>query len=315
MLAVAVASCSSAAPPSTSSAPSTPSTTTTVPMPTTTLPVSAQSFSIDVGADGITYDPEGSPPSGPSSFAVSPDGTVVVADTIAARRGEARLVSRDVDGVEEVIPLAQLGVESVVDVVALGDLLVLLDVDVARDRYRVVSLADGALAGEVEVPVGSRFADGLTGLALDDGGWLLEFELGAWYERLDASGVVRQDSLTLDGVPVAVEAAETGEVVRLGDRRIEVDRETEIGSTFVVGLPADGTLVVMVDEVTVGDAGIVVDRSVRRYGTDGSLIGSIDMDLAAEAVHIARPIELAPNGAVVYLFAEEDRVVLEILDV
>ncbi len=139
-----LASCSTTASPTTSSAlPA----TTAVESPTTTSIPAVSSFELAVGPDGITYDLEGSPPSGPSSFAITPDGTVVVADTMAAGRGEPRLIAHDPDGTDQVVPLGHLEVESVVDVVALGDLLVVLDapqLDVESAAMLVEALPDGA---------------------------------------------------------------------------------------------------------------------------------------------------------------------------
>ena len=167
--------------------PVTSTTTTAAPVVAATMP-----FDIPLGNDGLTYDTDGSPPSGPSSFAVLSDGSVVVADTIAVARGEPRLLHYDRSGeLLTAIDLADEDVAAVVDVVTDGSNLAILDVLVSMSRYRVLTLGiDGNVEATAEIPSGFRFEDGLTGLAWDDEGILLEFEFGARYARITESGAI-----------------------------------------------------------------------------------------------------------------------------
>jgi hypothetical protein len=264
----------------------------------------------------VTYDLEGSPPSGPSSFTITDEGSVVVADTHAVRRGEPRLLSYGPgEDAPVVIDLAPFDVAAAVDVVSVDGSLVVLDVDVARGTYRVLTLVDGVVADEVALPPGSRFPDGLTGLAVDDGGWLLEFELGARYQRVASSGEVTPvEMLRLGGVEVGVRPAGFGDEVIVGSSSFVAERATELGSTFVAGRSPDGSVVVMVDAVEFDEGEVVVQRSLRRYSASGDLVAEVSVPVGP-AVDLPRPVELASDGTVVYLVATETALELTTPDV
>ncbi len=310
-------------PPSTTS-PATSSTirppsTTSLPSTTTAPPASAatQPFSIGVGNAGVTYDLDGSPPSGPSSFAVLDDGSVVIADTMAVERGEPRLLRYDRFGeLLAVIGLASDEVAAIVDVVTDGSTLAILDVLASMNRYRVVTLSiDGTVDSVIEIPEGFRFEDGLTGLAWADSGILLEFEFGARYARLDATGTIESPVVPVfDGLGVELrpQNQRSTEVIA-NDSSFLVERTTELGGVTLVGIAPDGSIVLVVDEVEV-DSVITVIRRVQRYSTTGQLETEYVIDAADQYLEIPRPFELDATGKVLYLHARPDRIEIEALD-
>ena len=285
------------------------STTTTMAASTTTsVAAGAQSlapFSIPVGESGVTYDVDGEPPSGPSSFAVRTDG-LVLADTLAANRGEPRLLFYDNSGdLVRVVDLSDIGVAAIVDVASNGSDLAVLDIDVSRNRYRLVLLTP---AGEVEtsldIPTGFHLEDGLTGLLWDDLGVLLEFEFGAFYARTDRDGNVEPRATPVfAGDDVSVSAGEgRSSLVLVGDSSWVVERSTDLGAATLIGV-AGPTLAIVIDEVDTSGSAFEVLRRVQRYTRDGTLLDEVELDAGEPFVEVMRPLELAPDGTVVYLMA------------
>lgn len=335
---LALAACSTSTDPTTTPAPSTStttttaisttattttaiSTTTTTTTTTTSAPidVATPSFDIGVGVDGVTYDLDGSPPSGPSSFAVLDDGSVVIADTMAVARGEPRLLHYDRSGeLRATIDLAGEEVAAIVDVVSDGASLAILDVLVAMNRYRVVTLGlDGEVRAAVDIPEGFRFEDGLTGLALDDVGILLEFEFGNRYARIADTGVVESGAVPVfDGTRVELIPG-TGRFTQVdtSGTSFSIERTTDLGGVTLVGVSPDGSIVVVVDEVDVSGPAIAVKRRVQRYSADGQYLAEHVLDAADQFVEIHKPLELDATGNVLRLRAWPDRLAITTIDV
>ena len=296
---------------STTVAPATTTTTTTVaPAAVSTLP-----FSVPVGADGITYDLDGSPPSGPTSFAALDDGSVVIADTMAVERGEPRLLHYDRTGdLLAVIDLADEEVAAIVDVATDGSQLAILDVLVSMNRYRVLTLSvDGEVETVMDVPVGSRFENGLTGLTWDDSGILLDFEFGARYARLIESDVVESRAVPVfGGTSIQLKPGSSWTTdVTTSRSSFSVERGTELGGAILVGIAPDGSIVLVVDEVDLSGEAIAVTRRVQRYTATGEFLAETVFDAADQFLDIPRPFELDATGEILYLRAEPDRVKID----
>ncbi len=295
--------------------PASPAPTTTV---TTAPPPEPVSFDIPVGMDGVTYDTTGSPATGPSSFAVLDDGSIVVADTIAVKRGEPRLLIFDAVGEpSSTIDLAQYEVDVVSDIATDGNAIALLDINLDILRYRVHVLAgDGELQSTYELPVGYRLEDGLTGLVWDDDGILLEFEFGARYARVGADGFAPVDGPSYGGSTVAVTPRE-GRVtfVSIGMDEYFVTRDTDLGGVTVLGAAPNGTTVILISEVDVSGEAIAVSWRIQRRSTDGDVLAEARFDVGDQFIEIERAFELGSDGLVRYLLTREDRVSVVILDV
>jgi len=272
---------------------------------------STERFSIPVGDEGITYQLDGEPPSGPSSFVVLDDGSVVIADTMASNRGEPRLLHYDRTGEQiAIFDLAAEGVASIADVVSNGASLAILDIRIEMEEYRVLFLSlEGDVLSEVQIPDGFRFEDGLTGLAWDDSGVLLEFEFGASYARLGDDGTIEQDAMAVfDGLEIEITPGDGQQTdIRVGEETWTVERDTPLGGASFVGLSPDETLVLVVDEVDTSGAAFEVLRRVQRFSLTGELQSESLIDPGEQKVEIMRPLELAADGEVLYLASLDDR--------
>jgi hypothetical protein len=297
-------------------------TTTTVPATTTTSPVPGPAtlpFSVPLGEDGITYEIPGSPPSGPSSFAVLGDGSVVIADTMALRRGDPRVLRYGIGGqLADIFSLAAAEAASIVDVASDGERIAVLDVYVATERYRVLILDEsGVVETMYQIPEGFHFENGLTGIVWDDLGVLVEMEGGTRYARVsDAPKWETTQTLRFHGIDVAVSHG-PGRLSRVeaGPVSFDVRRRTELGGASLIGIAPDGSILLVVDEVDLGEDGLEVLRRVQRYTGEGVLLGEVAMDAGEQYVEVSRTLEVAADGAVAYLVTLEDRVEIRILDV
>ncbi|MFH0915826.1 MAG: hypothetical protein V1912_05195 [bacterium] len=293
-------------------------TLTTTTMSTTLGGVPTVPFSVPVGDNGVTYDLAGEPSSGPTSFVVLEDGSVVIADTMAVRFGEPRLLRFDAAGARlDPIVLTLAEVASIVDVASDGQKIAVLDVYPAMDRYRVLVLdASGDVETIYDVPNGFHLEDGLTGLAWDDSGVLLEMEWGARYARVASGGPFESTrTVVFDGTPITITpGAGLTTVVEVGPASFDVVRNVEMGGASLIGLAPDGSILLVIDEVGMSDeGGIEVTRRVQRYTPTGDLTGEVSF-LVRQFVGIARTLEATADGRVAHLVTLEDRVEIRILD-
>jgi hypothetical protein len=284
-----------------------------VPFDVSTLP-----FSVEVGTDGVTYDIDGSPPSGPSSFAVLGDGSVVIADTMAVDRGEPRLLHYDRTGERvAVVDLANEEVAAIVDVVTDGSELAILDVLVSINRYRVLTLnVAGDVESIIEIPQGFWFEDGLSGLAWDDSGILLEFEFGARYARVSDTGDIESPVVPVfDGISIELTPG-SGRTTDVTTNRtsFSVERSTDLGGATLVGIAQDGSIVVVVDEVDVSGQAIAVTRRVQRFSAGGELVSESVINAADQFLDIQRPLELDATGNVLYLETGSAQVTIAVIE-
>lgn len=294
-------------------APTTSTSTTTAPTSSTTtttvaaVDVATLPFSVEVGEDGVTYDLDGSPPSGPTSFALLDNGSVVIADTMAVERGEPRLLHYDRTGEPlAVIDLADEEVAAIVDVVTDGSQLAILDVLVEINRYRVLTInVAGDVAAMIDIPQGFWLENGLTGLAWDDSGILLEFEFGARYARLSESGDLESPIIPVfDGISIELSPG-SGRTTEITTNRaaFSVERATDLGGATLLGIAPDGSIVVVVDEVDMSGDVIAVTRRVQHYSVAGEFLTESVIDAADQFLDIQRPFELDATGTVLYLQA------------
>lgn len=313
---VAASGCVTSTESTTSSGASQASTTRIAP-PTSTTEASrpsTSSFSVPESEDGVTFQVEGDPPSGPSSFVVMADGSVVIADTMAFYRGEPRLLHFDRFGEpKSVIDLAKVEVASIADVASDGRSLAVLDILVATNRYRVLFLTpDGDVESVVELPQGYHLENGLTGLLWDDEGVLVEFEFGARYARITAGEVGDVGVLPVLGGR-EMEILDSGDrlsEVRYGEASWEVERSTDLGGVTLVGVGPEGSLVVVVDEVDTSGSVITVLRRIQRYSSEGELLDERRVDPAEQFVEINRPLELAADGQILYMLSTPEGLVV-----
>ena len=161
-------------------------------------------FIIPVGKDGVQY--EGERPDmltwGPTAFAIAPDGSFWIADTVGNR-----LLHYSAKG--KALNTINLNDHQVVGV---GDLEItasnILVLDIAAVIPRVLRMSpDGELLASYDVPKDLGLENGLSGIAAGDHGEvLIEREGGAFVSQLvDAEGTIAPvalDSYSHRGLPV-----------------------------------------------------------------------------------------------------------------
>lgn len=277
------------------------------------------SFSVAVGEGGVTYDLDGSPPSGPSSFVVLADGAVVIADTMAFRSGRPRLLRFDPSGDPlEPFDLSGAQVASIADVASDGECLAVLDIYAAQGRYRVLVLdRSGKVMRAHAIPPGFHLEDGLTGLVWDDSGLLLEIEWGARYARLTPDELFESTmTVVFAGTPVTITPGSgPTTVVEAGPVSFDVQRRTDLGGVTLIGRASDGSILLAVDEVGLDDSGAIqVTRRVQRHSATGELIAECVVGLE-QFVEVGRSLEMTADGRVAQMVTMPDRVEIRILDV
>jgi len=287
-----------------------------------TSPVGAQEgdineivFIIPVGKEGVQYEGENVPEMltwGPTAFAVAPDGSFWIADTVGNR-----LLHYSPKG-------DTLGVISLASkVVGIGDLEVtsseILVLDIAAIIPKVLRLSpNGELLASYELPEGLRLEDGLSGIALGDRGEVLvECEGGVFvYQLVDAEGKLAPRPLEgyihrgrlYRARPADLTSANTARGnITAGDTRIEVVVPHDLGGLRILGFGPDSSFYVLVEEVTVKGA-IQVDQTVRHYNAAGELLGLARVPLSEQYTYVAHGLAVGPEGAVYALVTRPDRV-------
>jgi hypothetical protein len=273
-------------------------------------------FIIPVGKDGVQY--EGERPEmltwGPTAFAIAPDGSFWIADTVGNR-----LLHYSPKG--EALNAISLNEHQVVGV---GDLEITASaiwvLDIAAVIPRVLCLSpDGELLASVEVPKELGLANGLSGIAVSDRGEvLIEREDGAFVSQLvDADGKVAPVALdgyihggrlyTAGPADLAAVDATRGHIMA-GDKRVEVGVTHRLGGLRLLSVNADDDLNVVVDEVAIADSRVQVDQTVRHYNPAGELLGLARVPLAEQHAYVAHGLAVSPDGGVYALITRPDRV-------
>ncbi|MBI5034622.1 MAG: hypothetical protein HZB51_29220 [Chloroflexi bacterium] len=273
-------------------------------------------FIIPVGPNGVQY--HGGRPEmltwGPTAFAIAPDGSFWIADTVGNR-----LLHYSSQG-------KALNTINLKDhqVVGIGDLKItasnILVLDIAAIIPRVLRLSpDGKLLASYQVPKEWGIANGLSGFAVGDQGQvLIEREGGAFVSQLaDANGKVAPvalDRYTQHGrqykaSPADLTAANAtrGHII-VNDKHIEVNVTHSLGGLRLLGVNADDDFFAVVDEVAIADSGVQVDQTVRHYNAAGELQGLARVPLAEQYTHVAHGLAVSPDGGVYALVTRPDRV-------
>lgn len=272
-------------------------------------------FTVEVDDDGVGYANVGGEeivPSGPSAIAVDHDGRVWIVDQVNRRL----LVYSQSGSQVAVIDLTEYEVASAFDLAAGRDRLLLLDLYVAMDRYRLLELDyNGDLVAVHDLPRGVRLEDGLTGVAAGPQGevWL-ELELGAQIASLEVSNGSVDVSITpgydfpsgryrpVDGAPFAFQA---------GEVTINVVSDAELGGISLLGVNADESIVVVLDEVTIDHAGVLhVEKTVHLFDAAGLHLGSANFPLAEQFLEVEHPMTVGPDGNTYALLTRPDHIVV-----
>jgi hypothetical protein len=273
-------------------------------------------FIIPVGQDGVKYD--GERPEmltwGPTAFAIAPDGSFWIADTVGNRllhyspQGEA-LNTIDFND-HQVVGVGDLEITA-------SNILVL---DIAAVMPRVLRLSpDGELLASYQVPKELDLANGLSGIAVGEQGQvLIEREGGAFVSQLiDADGEVAP--VALDGyiqrgrlysasAPDLDAVAATRGYIIADSKRIEMNVTHSLGGLRLLSVNADDDFYVVVDEVAIVNSRVQVDQTVRHFNAAGELLGLARVPLAEQYTYVAHGLAVSPDGRVYALVTRPDRV-------
>jgi hypothetical protein len=269
-------------------------------------------FSLTVG-DEIHYrnaDRGEALPSGPTALAVTDEGRIWISDST-----DLRLLGFEPDGtLFATVDLTQLEVGSPIDIAVGPAGLLLLDVYVAMERYRLLVLGeDGAVRAVHELPEGVHLQDGLTGVAAGPRGELwLELEAGARVAALDVSGPAVEFEITPGSeYPGGLYGPlpDNPFVFNAGDIQVDVSSAATIGGLSLVGVNPDGGFVLLLVEVYVDESGaFVVDHTVHLFDAAGNHQGMAVAPFTDQFIELDNPYTLGPDGYVYGLLTLPDRV-------
>lgn len=271
-------------------------------------------FTIPIGDDGILYEDVGISDSlvwGPSALAVSTDNTFWIADTVGNRLRHYSVTGK---------LLATISLDGAA--IGVGDLGVTDNgfwvLDVASVPPKVVRLtSSGSVSRTIELPVGLRLEDGLTGIALGEKGEVLIERRGgeALTQLTDSQGSLVSRELpgyTFRGhtITASFEAEASFRPARgfvsIGDRRVEVTVTHRLGGLRILGYDSTTGLYVIVDELAANPV-LHVDQTIRRYSDTGEFLGLTRVPLAERYTYVSHGLAIGPGGTAYMLVTKPDR--------
>lgn len=230
---------------------------------------------------------------GPMALAIGHDGLIAIADTLGGR------IIRVRPNAVALAPIAMYGVEDV----AFDQAGQLYGWSRASSRVSVFDEA-GQEIETIEIPRTMRWVTGFC--PMPDGG----LGLHTAYQESVALDAQNLHLGLADGVPgpggeryhtLRRNGAASIEILNSDsspERRFEVDVATSLGSLVLLGATDDGTVVVDVQDVVRSNP-IEVERALRRYGSDGRLMGQISVPRGTSVP--SHSLELDRDGTVYFL--------------
>jgi len=263
-------------------------------------------FNIPIGQEDVRYADEGIEelkPWGPAGFAVAPDGSFWIADTVGNRlvRYSSRGDRLQVHSLNELL-VGATDVE-----VKDQELVVLGEQGQAPSIVRLNAL--GRVVGRYDFSHEVQH-QGLSGIDLDERGQVLVVREGAMHSRV----VAGEERSTLADLPAMVRGGKRFTVrggdlratdragyslgyVVAGDTRIDVSVTNFLGSLSVLAANPDGSFYVVVEEVAFGPT-VLVDQTVRHYGADGALLGAARVPVAERYTPVQNGLAVGKRGEV-----------------
>lgn len=266
-----------------------------------TVPVLSCSGSAD-GFVGLTPEcREGAPFAGTIALIGDQVRGFWIADIL--RFGRARLLRVDpVEGTIDVVGIPD-DVISVLDIAAIPGGLALLWVDASGGAF--IDTIDEAGTGMGRIALDPVEFGGFEGLALSKVGDRLYIEQ-SWGVHAAVIHVPDGPGETLGGYDTPYGFYSVSPL-RTPEASISVEVEGTRGTVMLVGVNPDGSLVVIVDDVSEASSHqLVVDRRVLWYHRDGALAGSFEFPLAQQVVPVQFPICLGEDGYVYGLLTSSD---------
>ncbi|MEX1038799.1 MAG: hypothetical protein WDZ96_08100 [Acidimicrobiia bacterium] len=194
----------------------------------------------------------------------------------------------------------------------------IIAIDLSREKL-IRFAEDGALSGEIDLPVGLRLNNGLSGLRLGPAGqiWV---ELEGGYHIADFDLDTREFEL-FDGYPFPggtyrlVPGLGTTTTFAAGEVTVDIDsRFGGFISSYLIGVNPDGSFVIGTTELIENSEGASRGaEQARWFEPDGSLIATAVLPVEDQFLFVNHPVVLSAEGTLYYLqTAEEEVRVLEL---
>jgi hypothetical protein len=245
---------------------------------------------------------------GPSLLAVDPSGRLHFYDPIGRR-----VLSFDGTRRTE-IDTAALDITSLTALAANADHLIAVEIFFQPVRNRVHRIGfDGSLIETIELPVGFRLEDGLSGALTDGAGRIiLEYAGAAAYGIWNGPdlGFEKSNVLEVDGIVVTPRPPD----LEIDGGVLTADLTTGLGNLRYLGTDPGGNIVVERQDVLALDPVVRVVVSVEWYSPDGVLLGAARVpSLEEQYISTPPPVAVLPDGRAVALVALQDEVRVDVL--
>lgn len=267
-------------------------------------------MSLPVGPDGIEYAGSGDEQeiTGPSLLAADPKGGLHFYDPVGRR-----ILSFDGEQLSEIDTLG-LDILSLTALAASADHLIAVEIFFQPVRNRVHRIGfDGAIIETIELPVGFRLEDGLSGVLTDAAGRLiLEFAGGSVYGIWNGTETGFEKVVVLDvaGTVVAPQPPD----LDIDGVVLTADLTMDLGGLRYLGVDPAGNIVVERQDVLALDPVLTVVTTVEWYSPDGTLLGAARVPpLEEQYISAPPPVAVLPDGTAVALLALEDEIRLDVL--
>ncbi|NOK63126.1 MAG: hypothetical protein GFH27_549323n149 [Chloroflexi bacterium AL-W] len=280
-------------------------------------------FKLPVGEKGVMYSPAGEEMLqwGPKALAVAPDGTFIIADTVANNLLQVNSTGEIIDRID----LSKLAV-GVTDLETTEEGIFALDS--AAPEPSVLHLTySGDLVARYKIPFKEQFLISVTGLVLNNNNELfIEDQAQITDKLLDSTGQLTVDEQgntgiqAVDGFPVGKHTIYVPEssvdqqidhdgTILIGGKSVDITVEQDFGGIQIVGARSDQSFYAQVSELSndTTDA-LLVDTVLHHYSIDGHLIGVARVPLQEQFVHVDNPIALSKDKAVYALLTQPDHV-------
>ncbi len=265
-------------------------------------------FSIPIGDAGVSYELGGPEQQtwGPTAMAVGEDGNVWVADAVAnrvLRYSSSGVLLDTIDMPNAVVGIGDLEVRG-------GELLA-LDLAAGIPKVLRVDTSTGLIAGTYDVPKKYSLPSGLSGIALgEQGEVVLELAGGTTLVQLtDANGqlgIEEIDGYGINGRYLRVAGFEVTVREGVTDRSVDIPHMAEWGGAGLLNANTD-RFDLLVEEAALVKGDFVVDQVVRRFGSDGALLGVARVPLNERLFFIPGGVAVGPDGAILALVPRPDR--------
>ena len=255
--------------------------------------------------DGVTYDWRGDEPFwGPAALVVDAAGVFWIADSLAA--DGRRLIRVDPSGAWGVVGLPE-DVISVLDIAPLPEGIAVLWINAVG--HAALLLVDEAGTAIGRVPLSPVDFGGFSGLSLAvvAGQLFVEVEWGLHAAAIDipGGGYTLQRGYTTPAGFYSIRPLRTPTATI----PYTVSGNLGLGTVRLVGINPDGSLVVMVDDLSQTPSGqLQVRQVVSWYEADGLLAGRFEFPLAEQVAGVDNAMCLGADGYVYGLLTRSDHV-------